>query len=87
MSPLHNQEKESKIPRLQMALDFENLDDALAVSKKVAPFVDILEAGTPLIKSEGIRAIRALKEAHPDKLVCADLKSCAACKASWIVTS
>ena len=75
MSPLQKQEKERKIPRLQVALDFEILDDALAVSKKVAPFVDILEAGTPLIKSEGVRAIQALKDAHPDKLVCADLKT------------
>jgi len=36
--------------------------------------VDIIEAGTPLIKSEGIRIVRALKDAHPDKLICADLK-------------
>ena len=66
--------KEQQIPRLQVALDFEILDEALAISKEIAPFVDILEAGTPLIKSEGVRAIRALKDAHPDKLVCADLK-------------
>jgi len=75
MGPLQTHEKDKKIPRLQVALDFEILDDALAVSKKVAPFVDILEAGTPLIKSEGVRAIQALKDAHPDKLVCADLKT------------
>jgi len=62
-------------PRLQVALDFENLQDALAIAKEVAPFVDILEAGTPLIKSEGIRVIQALKNAHPDKLICADLKT------------
>jgi 3-hexulose-6-phosphate synthase len=62
-------------PRLQVALDFVNLNDALAIAKEVAPYVDILEAGTPLIKSEGVRAIKALKEAHPDKLVCADLKT------------
>ena len=67
--------KEQQNPRLQVALDFEILDDALAISKEVAPFVDILEAGTPLIKSEGVRAIRALKDAYPDKLVCADLKT------------
>ncbi|MFX1418143.1 MAG: orotidine 5'-phosphate decarboxylase / HUMPS family protein [Promethearchaeota archaeon] len=69
------QKKEWKIPRLQVALDFEVLEEALAISKEVAPFVDILEAGTPLIKSEGVRAIRVLKDAHPDKLVCADLKT------------
>lgn len=68
-------EKEQQSPLLQVALDFEILDDALAISEEVAPFVDILEAGTPLIKSEGVRAIRALKDAHPDKLVCADLKT------------
>ncbi|MFX1323002.1 MAG: 3-hexulose-6-phosphate synthase [Promethearchaeota archaeon] len=67
--------REHQIPRLQVALDFENLDEALAIAKEVAPFVDILEAGTPLIKSEGVRAVRTLKEAHPNKLVCADLKT------------
>jgi len=67
--------KKQQIPRLQIALDFERLDDALAMAKEVAPFIDILEAGTPLIKSEGMRAIQALKKAHPDKLVCADLKT------------
>lgn len=67
--------KAQQIPRLQLALDFKRLDDALAIAKEVAPFIDILEAGTPLIISEGMRAIQALKKAHPDKLVCADLKT------------
>ncbi len=67
--------KEKRIPRLQVALDFETIDEALAISKVVAPFVDIIEAGTPLIKSEGVQAIQAIKEAHPNKLVCADLKT------------
>ncbi|MFX1345077.1 MAG: 3-hexulose-6-phosphate synthase [Promethearchaeota archaeon] len=69
------QKKEKQKPKLQVALDLETLDEALTISREVAPFVDILEAGTPLIKSEGVRAIQALKEAHPDKLVCADLKT------------
>lgn len=64
-----------QLPMLQVALDFEILDEALALAKKVAPFVDIIEAGTPLIKSEGIRVVQILKEAHPDKLICADLKT------------
>ena len=68
-------EKQKRNPRLQVALDFEKLEDALVISKEVAPFIDILEVGTPLIKSEGKRAIQALKDAHPDKLVCADLKT------------
>ncbi|MFX0037306.1 MAG: orotidine 5'-phosphate decarboxylase / HUMPS family protein [Candidatus Hermodarchaeota archaeon] len=63
------------IPMLQVALDFESIEEALSVAKKVAPFVDILEAGTPLIKSKGIHVIRSLKKAHPNKLICADLKT------------
>jgi len=68
-------ERSRPIPRLQVALDFETLDDALAMAAKVAPSVDILEAGTPLIKAEGIRAVAAVKKAYPDRLVCADLKT------------
>ncbi len=72
---MNNHNKEKRNPLLQVALDVESIDDALSISKLVAPFVDILEAGTPLIKSEGVRAIKALKDAHPDKLICADLKT------------
>jgi len=75
MGLVQTHKKEKQKPRLQVALDFETLDDALAISREVAPFIDILEAGTPLIKSEGVRAIQTLKDAHPDKLVCADLKT------------
>lgn len=56
-------------------MDFELLNDALEIAKQVAPFVDILEAGTPLIKSEGMSAIKSLKDAYPNKIVCADLKT------------
>lgn len=66
---------ENQKPQLQLALDFESIDEALAITKDVASYVDILEAGTPLIKSEGIRAIKMLKDVYPDKLVCADLKT------------
>lgn len=63
------------LPRLQVAMDCENLDDALAMAERVAPYVDIMEAGTPLVKAEGIGAVKALKKAHSTKLVCADLKT------------
>ncbi|MFW9949309.1 MAG: 3-hexulose-6-phosphate synthase [Candidatus Thorarchaeota archaeon] len=67
--------KEQRLtPSLQVALDLLNLKDALKIASQVAPYVDILEAGTPLIKSEGIIAVRTLKQTYPDKLVCADLK-------------
>lgn len=61
--------------KLQVAMDVLTTEAALDLADKVAPYVDILELGTPLIKSEGLRAIRAVKDAHPDKLVFADLKT------------
>ena len=61
-------------PFLQVALDLLDLDDALKLASKIAQYVDIIEAGTPLIKSNGIQVVRELKEAHPEKLICADLK-------------
>jgi 3-hexulose-6-phosphate synthase len=61
--------------KLQVALDVAKLDQALTLSRLAADYVDILELGTPLIKSEGLDAITAIKAAHPDKLVFADMKT------------
>lgn len=61
--------------KLQLAMDTLDGDEALRLADRTAPFVDILEAGTPLIKSVGIGIVRKLKAAHPDKFVLADLKS------------
>ena len=61
--------------KLQVAMDVLTTDDALALAGKVAPYVDIIELGTPLIKAEGLRAVTAIKRAHPDKIVFADLKT------------
>ncbi|MDY7542919.1 orotidine 5'-phosphate decarboxylase [Cryobacterium breve] len=61
--------------KLQVAMDVITLDAALTLAAQVAPHVDIIELGTPLIKSEGLRAVTAIKKAHPDKLVFADLKT------------
>jgi 3-hexulose-6-phosphate synthase / 6-phospho-3-hexuloisomerase len=36
--------------------------------------IDWVEAGTPLIKSEGLEAVRQLKRAFPDKVIVADMK-------------
>ncbi len=59
---------------LQLALDFIDLDEAMDVAKKAQNYVDLMEAGTPLIKSCGIRAVRALKDAFPNKKIVADMK-------------
>ncbi|WP_268036207.1 3-hexulose-6-phosphate synthase [Algoriphagus sp. PAP.12] len=61
--------------KLQVAIDLLNTADAIALATQVAPYIDIIELGTPLIKSEGLSAITAMKEAFPDKLVFADFKT------------
>ncbi len=60
---------------LQVALDFVDLDRALKVAAEaIAGGADWLEAGTPLIKSEGLNAVRALRQAFPDRTIVADMK-------------
>ncbi|RZF62519.1 3-hexulose-6-phosphate synthase [Sphingobacterium corticibacterium] len=61
--------------KLQVAIDLLTTEAALALADKVAPYVDIIELGTPLIKAEGLKVVTAMKSAHPDKLVFADLKT------------
>jgi len=61
--------------KLQVAIDLLTTEDALALAAKVAPYIDIIELGTPLIKSEGLAVITAMKKAFPDKIVFADFKT------------
>jgi 3-hexulose-6-phosphate synthase len=56
-------------------MDVLTTEDALALAGKVAEHVDIIELGTPLIKAAGLEAVTAIKAAHPDKIVFADLKT------------
>lgn len=62
-------------PILQLALDFVDLKRALKVAElAVRGGVDWLEAGTPLIKSEGLESIRALRRLFPHHTIVADMK-------------
>ena len=63
------------MPLLQLALDTTSLEEAVRIARVAARFFDIVEAGTPLIKSEGLYAVEVLKRSHPDKLVLADMKT------------
>ncbi|MDF2955654.1 3-hexulose-6-phosphate synthase [Candidatus Alkanophaga liquidiphilum] len=61
---------------LQVALDVLELERAIQIAKEsIEGGADWLEAGTPLIKSEGMDAVRALREAFPDRKVVADMKT------------
>lgn len=59
---------------LQVALDLFSTEEALKVLSQVGEYVDIIELGTPLMVSEGVRVIKAVKEKYPDKIVFADIK-------------
>lgn len=61
--------------KLQVAIDLLTTEAALELAAKVAPYVDIIELGTPLIKAEGLSVVTAMKAAFPDKLVFADMKT------------
>ena len=62
-------------PILQVALDFENLSRALPAAREaVEGGADWVEAGTPLLKSEGLDAVRELKKAFPGRRIVADMK-------------
>ncbi|MFB9076220.1 3-hexulose-6-phosphate synthase [Flavobacterium procerum] len=61
--------------KLQVAIDLLTTEAALELAGKVAPYVDIIELGTPLIKAEGLSVVTAMKAAFPDKLVFADMKT------------
>jgi 3-hexulose-6-phosphate synthase len=60
--------------KLQLALDDLSLEQAIALAERVWDYIDIIEAGTPLIYGYGMAAVRALKERFPEKLVLADMK-------------
>lgn len=61
--------------KLQVSLDLLSLDQAMNLLKEVAPYVDVIEAGTPLIKQEGLKVVETFKKNFPDKLIFADMKT------------
>ncbi len=63
-------------PILQLALDLLNADRALGIAEaSIKGGADWIEAGTPLIKSEGMEIIRKLKQTFPEKTLVADMKT------------
>ncbi|MCZ7392925.1 MAG: bifunctional hexulose-6-phosphate synthase/ribonuclease regulator [Candidatus Methanoperedens sp.] len=63
-------------PILQVALDVLETERAIQIAKEaVEGGVDWIEAGTPLIKSEGMDAVRKLKKAFPEHVILADMKT------------
>lgn len=71
-------------PVLQVALDFLELSRALKAAREAwKGGVRWIEAGTPLVKSEGLEAIRALRREFPKAYLIADLKTLDAGRAEF----
>jgi 3-hexulose-6-phosphate synthase / 6-phospho-3-hexuloisomerase len=63
-------------PILQVALDEVELARAVQIAREVVEGgADYVEAGTPLIKSEGMNAVRTLRKAFPGHTIVADMKT------------
>ncbi len=63
-------------PIVQLSLDLTSLEEALHVAEiGVRAGVDWLEAGTPLILAEGLRAVQGLRARFPTVPIVADLKT------------
>ncbi|HHT9144592.1 MAG: 3-hexulose-6-phosphate synthase [Candidatus Brocadiaceae bacterium] len=61
---------------LQVALDFVDLHRAVKVAEEaIEGGADWLEIGTPLIKSEGMNAVRHLRKVFPGVTLLADMKT------------
>lgn len=60
--------------KLQLAIDVLSTRDALEIISEAGQYADIIEVGTPLCIAEGAHAVKAIKQACPDKTVFADIK-------------
>jgi len=64
------------MPSLQLALDLMQLSRSIVIAREaVEGGADWIEVGTPLIKSEGAEAVRALRREFPGRKIVADTKT------------
>ncbi|MBP2029283.1 3-hexulose-6-phosphate synthase/6-phospho-3-hexuloisomerase [Methanohalophilus levihalophilus] len=62
-------------PIIQLALDILEIDRGIQIAKEALEGgIDWIEAGTPLIKSEGMNAVRLLRNEFPESTLLADMK-------------
>ncbi|MFC1948396.1 orotidine 5'-phosphate decarboxylase / HUMPS family protein [Chloroflexota bacterium] len=79
-----NKPSQKEIPPVQIALDLIDLPRAIQIAQEAVKGILAetdgnlskawIEAGTPLIKSEGMNAVRELRAAFPGHTICADMK-------------
>lgn len=82
--PPRKRESSGSIPPVQIALDLVDLPRAVQIAREAVAGIlsetgDVgkawIEAGTPLIKAEGMNAVRELRSAFPGHTICADMKT------------
>ena len=61
-------------PLLQIALDTYDLPSALGPLQKAHQHIDVIEVGTILCLSEGMKAVRVIRSLFPDKIILADVR-------------
>ncbi|MBA4493187.1 3-hexulose-6-phosphate synthase [Paenactinomyces guangxiensis] len=61
--------------KIQLALDRFTIEQAIAITKRVYPYIDWIEVGTSLIKEFGMESVRALRKEFPGKTIVADIKT------------
>ena len=61
-------------PKLQLALDNLNTDEALLDVEKANEHLDVIEVGTILCLADGMKAVKSLRDNYPDKDIVADTK-------------
>src|SRR5690554_1504548 len=66
--------------KLQLALDRLTRDECFQILKDVEMYVDWIEVGTGVIKEYGMAIVREIKQAYPNHILVADVKTCDAGK-------
>jgi 3-hexulose-6-phosphate synthase len=60
---------------IQLALDRFTIDEAVHIANLAEQSIDWIEVGTSLIKEYGMESVKRIKEAFPDKIIVADMKT------------
>ncbi len=60
--------------KLQVTLDTMSVEAGIGLLTDVAPYIDIIEVGMPLLLETGMQAISEVREAFPDIEILADTK-------------
>jgi len=61
--------------KIQLALDFISIEEAIGLLRRIIPYVDWVEVGTPMIKKDGVKAVTEIKKVFSDHFLVADMKT------------